>query len=155
LIHKSASDLAGIRRSVATVGRLSDNLLRVGPFRLGLDGVLSWVPGIGEIYSMGAAVFIIVQGVRARVPVHILLGCAALMGSRTLISAVPLAGPLAADLFLAHRLSAKMVVRAIDKMLPGGAPPASEPQAGTGRTHLDHLHRSGHGARQAAGNICP
>jgi hypothetical protein len=113
--------LLNIRHSVATVGRLSDSLVRFGPFRLGLDGVLSWIPGVGEIYSTGAAAFIIVQGVRARVPVHVLVACAALMGSRTVVSAVPLAGPLAADLFLAHRLSANMVVRAIDKMLPTGA----------------------------------
>lgn len=123
----SAPDLVSIRRSVAAVGRLSDSLVRVGPFRLGIDGVLSWVPVVGEIYSASAAAFIIIQGVRARVPVPVLLGCAALMGSRTLVSAVPLAGPLAADFFLAHRLSAKMVVRAIDKMLPEGATPRPEP----------------------------
>jgi hypothetical protein len=117
--------LLTIRHSVAAVGKLSDSLVRFGPFRLGLDGVLSWIPGVGELYSTGAAAFIIVQGVRARVPVHVLVGCAALMGSRTVVSAVPLAGPLAADLFLAHRLSAKMVVRAIDKMLPAGAVPAA------------------------------
>ena len=123
----SAPDLVRIRHSVAAVGRLSDSLFRLGPFRLGIDGVLSWIPVVGEVYSAGAAAFIIVQGVRARVPAHVLLGCAALMGSRTLISAVPLAGPLAADLFLAHRLSAKMVVRAIDKMLPDGATPTPDP----------------------------
>jgi hypothetical protein len=120
--------LLSIRHSVAAVGRLSDSLIRFGPFRLGIDGVLSWIPGVGEIYSTGAAAFIIVQGARARVPVHVLAACAVLMGGRTLVSVVPLAGPLAADLFLAHRLSAKMVVRAIDKMLPVGAvPTAPEP----------------------------
>ena len=124
---RSVGELARIRDSVAVVGRLSDSLVRLGPFRLGVDGVLSWIPGVGEIYSTGAAVFIIVQGVRAQVPVHVLVACAALMGGRTVVSAVPLAGPLAADLFLAHRLSAKMVVRAIDKMLPAGAVPA-EPE---------------------------
>jgi hypothetical protein len=128
MIRAPEPDLLAIRRSVATVGRLSDGLIRMGPFRLGLDGVLSWIPGVGEIYSAGAAAFIIVQGVRARVPLHVLLGCAALMGSRTVVAAVPLAGPLAADLFLAHRLSARMVVRAIDKMLPVDVlPPPPEP----------------------------
>jgi hypothetical protein len=40
------------------------------------------------------------------------------MGGRTVISAVPLAGPAAADLFTAHRWSARLVVQAIDQMLP-------------------------------------
>jgi hypothetical protein len=41
-----------------------------------------------------------------------------MMGGRTVVSAVPLAGPAAADLFTAHRWSARLVVQAIDRMLP-------------------------------------
>jgi hypothetical protein len=124
---RSAVELARIRDSVAIVGRLSDSLVRLGPFRLGVDGVLSWVPGLGEAYSTIAGAFIIVQGFRAGVPLHILFICAGLMMSRTTISAIPLAGPMAADLFTAHRWSAKLVVRSIDARLPvwaksGGAP---------------------------------
>ena len=121
---RSAAELERIRDSVAIVGRLSDSLVRWGPFRLGLDGVLSWIPGVGELYSASAAGFILIQGWRAGVPLATLILCAALMGSRTVVSAIPLAGPLAADLFLAHRVSAKLVVRAIDTMLSAGAPPA-------------------------------
>ena len=115
---RSAAELARIRDSVAIVGRLSDSLFRLGPFRLGLDGVLSWIPGLGEVYSVAAAAFILVQGLRAGVPLRILALCAVLMSSRTLISAIPLVGPAAADLFTAHRWSARLVVRAIDARLP-------------------------------------
>ncbi len=121
-------ELARIRDSVALVGRLSDSLVRFGPLRLGVDGVLSWIPGVGELYSTAAAAFILVQGVRAGVAPHILLVCAGLMASRTAVSAIPIAGPAAADLFTAHRWSAKLVVRAIDAKLPlwaqGGGGPA-------------------------------
>jgi hypothetical protein len=120
-------ELARIRDSVAIVGRLSDSLVRFGPFRLGVDGVLSWIPGVGEAYSMIAGAFIIVQGLRAGVPAHILLLCAALMASRTTVSAIPFAGPLAADLFTAHRWSAKLVVQAIDAQLPIQARSAGAP----------------------------
>jgi hypothetical protein len=122
------ADLLNIRHSVETIGRLSDNLVRYGPFRLGLDGVLSWIPGVGELYSTAAAAFILVQGVRARVPAPTLLVCAALMASRTVIGAVPLAGPAVADLFLAHRISARLVVKAIDAMLLTDASPAPAPR---------------------------
>jgi len=114
----SPAELVRVRDSVAAVGRLSDSLFRLGPISLGIDGVLSWIPGLGELYSTAAAGFIIVQGFRARVPLTTLATCAALMGSRTVISAIPLAGPLAADLFLAHRISARLVVKAIDAKLP-------------------------------------
>jgi len=123
----SAPELIKIRNSVETVGRLSDSLVRFGPLRLGLDGVLSWIPGVGEIYSAGAAAFIIVQGVRAGVPTSTLIVCGGLMASRTVVSAIPLAGPAVADIFLAHRISAKLVVKAIDRMLPVEIRPAPQP----------------------------
>ena len=46
----STAELVRLRDSVALVGRLSDSLVHFGPFRLGLDGVLSWIPGVGELY---------------------------------------------------------------------------------------------------------
>ena len=124
LREPTVPELLKIRESVQSVGRLSDSLVHFGPFRLGVDGVLSWIPGVGEAYSLLAGGFIIAQGVRARVPAPVLLTCAALMGSRTVVSAVPLAGAVAADLFTAHRWSAKLVIQAIDKMLPVEARPA-------------------------------
>jgi hypothetical protein len=114
---RDQASLEKIRSSVDRLGKLSDGLIRIGPFGIGLDGVLSWVPGVGELYSAAAAAFILVQGVRARVPAHILIICAALMASRTAVSVVPLAGPAFADFFVAHKWSARLVVAAIDKKL--------------------------------------
>jgi hypothetical protein len=116
-------DLHGIRRSVDLAGRLSDSLVRLGPLSLGLDGVLDWIPGVGEAYSLAAGAFIVGQGVRAGVPAGTLAVAAALMLGRTAITAVPLAGPLAADLLTSHRFAARMVCAAIDKKIEarGGA----------------------------------
>ena len=113
-------DLERIRRSVELVGRLSDGLIRIGPWGIGIDGVLSWIPGVGEVYNVLAGGFILIQGARAKVPLHILLGASALLASRMAFDAIPLGGPLAADLFIAHRWSAKMVVKAIDKRIANG-----------------------------------
>jgi hypothetical protein len=110
-------DLERIRRSVELVGRLSDGLIRIGPWGIGIDGVLSWIPGVGEIYSALAGGFILVQGARAKVPAHILLAAAALLISRMGFDAIPLAGPLAADIFIAHKWAARLVTGAIDKKL--------------------------------------
>jgi hypothetical protein len=126
LVASSDDQLLRIRDSVAFVGRMSDGLLRLGPLSLGIDGVLSWVPGLGEVYSTAAGAFILIQGVRAGVPVTTLALAGGLMLSRTAVSAIPLAGPLAADLFTAHRWSARLVVGAIDRKLGRLAP--AEPQ---------------------------
>jgi ethanolamine transporter EutH len=114
-------DLQAIRASVALIGRLSDGLIRVGPLSLGLEGVLSWIPGLGELYGSGAAAFLLIQGARARVPASTLLAAAALMGGRTLISAIPIAGAAASDLLTAHKWSARMIVAAIDRRLTADA----------------------------------
>jgi len=108
-----------IRDSVAMVGRLSDGLVRLGPLGIGLDGVLSWVPGVGEAYGAAAGAFLVIQGARAGVSVPLLLGAAAMMSVRTSLAAVPLIGPVFADLFTAHSWSARMIVRAIDRKLAG------------------------------------
>jgi hypothetical protein len=124
MLNRTTSDaqLLKIRDSVALVGRLSDGLLRFGPLSLGVDGVLSWVPGLGEVYSAAAGGFILVQGLRAGVPATTLALAGGLMLSRTAVSAIPLAGPLAADLFTAHRWSARLIIGAIDRKLGRLAP---------------------------------
>jgi hypothetical protein len=110
-------DLLAIRASVDRMGRLSDNIFHIGPLSIGLDGVLSWIPAVGELYSAGAAVFLIGQGLRARVDIGTLVVCGALMASRTAITAVPLLGPLASDVLTMHKWSARLIVAAIDRKL--------------------------------------
>jgi hypothetical protein len=114
-------DLLAIRRSVEAVGKFSDGLLRVGPFSIGADGLMAWIPVAGEIYSAAAAAFLLIQAVRARVPLPTLLAAGVLMGGRTVITAIPVAGPLAADMLTMHRWSAKLIIRAIDRRLAAGA----------------------------------
>jgi hypothetical protein len=114
---KSAPELRAIRDSVALVGRLSDSLVHLGPFSLGIDGVLSWIPGLGDVYSTAAGAFIVVQGARAGVSSSVLGGAAMLLVLRTAVGAVPVAGSAFADFFTAHKWAAAMVVRAIDEKL--------------------------------------
>jgi hypothetical protein len=127
-MHRTDPELLAIRRSVERVGRFSDGLLRIGPFRLGAEAALSWIPGVGEAYGAVAAVFLIGQGLRAGVPLTTLAVCAALMGGRTLITAIPIGGPLAADALALHGLSARMIVAAIDAELARRGRPTPAPR---------------------------
>jgi Domain of unknown function (DUF4112) len=127
-MYKSDADLRAIRDSVSLVGRLSDSIVRFGPFSLGIDGVLSWIPGVGEAYSVLAGGFIVLQGARAGVPLPVLAGAVAILGFRTVASAVPIAGSVFSDVFTAHRWASRMVVRSIDRKL-GPAAYDGEPAA--------------------------
>ncbi len=119
---RTDAELRSIRDSVSLVGHLSDSIVRLGPFSLGIDGVLSWIPGVGEVYSLGAGAFILAQGYRAGVPASVLASAALVLGIRTMGDTVPIAGALFADVFTAHKWAARMVVRAIDQRL--GVPTA-------------------------------
>lgn len=121
---KSDAELRAIRDSVALVGRLSDGLLRIGPFSLGIDGVLSWLPGLGDLYSTVAGGFIVLQGARAGAPLPVLGAAALLIGCRTFVGAVPVAGAAFADVFTAHKWAAAMIVRSIDERLRAPGPTA-------------------------------
>ena len=116
-MYRTDAELRTIRDQVSLVGRLSDSIVRIGPFSLGIDGVLSWIPGVGEIYSLGAGAFILVQGARAGVPASVLAQAAFVLGIRVFGDAIPLAGPVFADVFTAHKWAANMVVRSIDQRL--------------------------------------
>lgn len=128
-MSRQEPDLHAIRASVSAVGKFSDGWLRIGPLRLGADAALSWIPVVGEFYSGAAAVFILAQGARARVPLGTLLAAGALMGGRTLITALPFAGPPIADMLALHGVSARMIVRAIDQRLAarGDISPSGRP----------------------------
>jgi len=115
------SELRSIRDSVSLVGRLSDGLVRLGPFSLGVDGVLSWIPAVGEVYSVCAGAFILVQGARAGVSAAVLARAAFILGIRTFGDAVPIAGALFADVFTAHKWAANMIVDEIDRRLEAPA----------------------------------
>lgn len=123
----SQSELLTIRASVDRMGRLSDNIFRFGPWSIGLDGVLSWIPAVGEVYSTGAAIFLIGQGLRARVDPGTLVVCGALMAGRTVITAVPLVGPVVSDVLTMHKWSAKLIVAAIDRKLSNFASRNEQP----------------------------
>ena len=123
---------------MALAGRLSDSLVHIGPFSLGIDGVLSWVPGLGDLYSTLAGGFIVVQGARAGVSGPVLGGAALLIACRTVVGAIPIAGSAFADFFTAHKWAAAMVVRSIDERL-GVAMSASSASSGSRPTHRSRL----------------
>jgi hypothetical protein len=130
-MRQNEKRLRDLRDSVAFVGRMSDGLVRLGPFSLGIDGVLSWLPGVGDVYSVLAGAFIVLQGARAGVPAPSLLAATALLGVRTIAGSVPVAGAAFADLFTAHRWAAAIIVGAIDRKLGVSvdADPAWRPRA--------------------------
>jgi len=120
---RTQAEVDGARRSIARIGKLSDNIVSVGPFGIGLDGMLAWVPGLGDAYSLGAGGLLLLLGLRARAPFVSLMQVAALVGLRSVVggAAIPFLGPIyaaagaAVDLFRGHKMSADLLIKAIDR----------------------------------------
>ncbi|QUD89457.1 DUF4112 domain-containing protein [Phenylobacterium montanum] len=132
---ETLDDVARIRASLENVGRLSDNILQLGRFGIGLDGLLAWVPAVGTLYSLGAGGYLLLQGWRARLPVATLVTGLVLLSARSLVTALGesflpfLPVELVVDVFRAHKWTADLMLRAIDatRYVEGGVSLGAKP----------------------------
>lgn len=114
IFAKSHLDLHNIRNNVERVKKLSDNVVGVGPLGVGLDGLLTWIPGAGELYSLGAGGLIIMDAVRARSAPMIVIQIVAIILIDTVAGSLPVAGKVADVLFTGHKWSADMLINHMD-----------------------------------------
>lgn len=101
-------------KSADTIKRLSDRLIGIGPFGLGLDGVLSWVPVVGPLYSMGAGGLLLIHGMSSGASFFTLLRMLAYVAVDTATDAVPIAGSMVDTLFPGHLMAAKALQKDIE-----------------------------------------
>lgn len=110
-----------IWRSVNVIKKLSDRVVGIGPFGLGIDGVLAWIPAAGPAYSVGAGVFLVVQGVRSGASGSTLARMVGYLAADTATSAVPVIGWAVDTLFPGHLMAATALQKDIEDR--HGAPP--------------------------------
>jgi hypothetical protein len=79
-------------RNAERIKKLSDNLIKIGPWGLGLDGVLAWVPAAGTIYSVGTGALLLYEGVKAEASAWTLTRMAGYMIVNSAMSDVPVVG---------------------------------------------------------------
>jgi len=118
MAKRSIGDIEKIWSNVEGVKKLSDRAVGLGPFGVGLDGLLTWVPVVGTVYSVGAAGWLLVQGIRARATPVTLLQMASFLGLDTATTAVGEVIPFAPDvvdlLFPGHLMAAKALQKDIE-----------------------------------------
>ena len=68
MARRSIKDIEKIWSNVEGVKKLSDRVIGLGPFGVGLDGLVTWIPGLGIVYSVGASLFLLFEalGIRAQ-----------------------------------------------------------------------------------------
>ncbi len=124
MLARTRADIDTIYDSVETVKRLSDRIIGIGPINIiGLDGILSWFPGIGIFYSVAASLLLLSQALRARVSFGTLFVSTLILLANDLpeaFSLLPVVGEFGAainTLFQGHLYAAHLIQKDIEKTL--------------------------------------
>jgi hypothetical protein len=100
-------------RNAERIKRLSDELIKIGPWGIGLDGVLAWVPAAGTIYSLGSGGLLFYEGVQAGASAWTLTRMAAYMVVNSAMSDVPVVGWAMDTLFRGQLMAANALQKDI------------------------------------------
>lgn len=111
-------EILRIHRQVDRIRRYSDRLVGIGPFGIGIDGVLAWVPVAGTVYSAGAGAWLVAQAIRSKASSATLLRMVGYLGLDTATSAVPVAGQAVDFLFPGHLMAATALLKDIEARHP-------------------------------------
>jgi len=102
-------------RRAERIKLLSDRVVGVGPWGIGVDGVLAWVPVAGTVYSVGAAALLLNEAVQAGAGRPTLIRMAAYLGLDSVASGVPLIGWAVDTLFTGHAFAARALQKDIER----------------------------------------
>ena len=111
-------------RSADVIKRLSDRVIGLGPFGIGLDGILAWIPGANVVYGVGAGAMLMFEGLRAKASLGTLARMAMYIAADNMTDAVPLAGQLVDMIFPGHLMAANALQKDIEERhgAPEGVP---------------------------------
>lgn len=118
MAKRSLRDIEKIWSNVEGVKKLSDRAVGFGPFGIGLDGLLTWIPVVGTAYSVGAAGWLMIQALRASASPGTLFRMAGYLGLDSATTAVGEVVPFAPDVvdffFPGHLMAAKALQKDIE-----------------------------------------
>jgi hypothetical protein len=116
--------------SAERIKRLADRLIGLGPFSVGLDGLLAFVPVAGTLFSLAAGAWLLLEAIRVRASPFTLARMTFYVGLRTLASIVPLEGWLVDFFFRGHMFAARALQKDIAARF--GEPPREAVKAASG-----------------------
>ena len=118
MAKRSIRDIEKIWSNVEGVRKLSDRAVGAGPFGVGLDGLLTWVPVVGSAYTVGAAAWLLVQAMKARASPSTVLRMMTYLGVDTVLTvggeAVPVASDVLDFFFQGHGMAARALQKDIE-----------------------------------------
>jgi hypothetical protein len=102
-------------RNAERIKRLSDRLVGWGPFGVGLDTLLAWVPGANLIYSVGAGGLLVWEALQAKASRGAVARMLIYLGLNSAMTEFPIVGWALDSLFPGHLLAGRALQRDIEK----------------------------------------
>jgi len=97
-----AEEARGAWLKAERIKRIADRLVGLGPFSIGLDGLLAVVPVAGTLFSLGAGAWLLSIALEVRASPATIARMAFFVGFRTLVSIIPIEGSIVDILFRGH-----------------------------------------------------
>ena len=114
MARRSIRDIENIWSNVEGVKKLSDRVIGIGPFGLGLDAMLTWVPVVGTVYTVGTGGWLMLQALRAKATPATLARMGAYMAIDTATGTVPIAGDIVDTFFPGQLMAARALQKHIE-----------------------------------------
>ncbi|WP_313445098.1 DUF4112 domain-containing protein [Brevundimonas sp.] len=114
MAKRSIRDIENIWSNVEGVKKLSDRVIGIGPFGMGLDAMLTWVPIVGTAYTVGTGGWLMLQAVRAKATPATLARMGAYMAIDTATGTVPIAGDIVDTFFPGQLMAARALQKHIE-----------------------------------------
>ena len=118
MARRTVADIEKIWSNVEGIKKLSDRTVGIGPFGIGLDGLLTWIPVVGTAYSVGAAGWLLLQATRAKASPGTMARMIGYLGLDSATTAVGEVIPFAPDVvdffFPGHLMAAKALQKDIE-----------------------------------------
>ena len=106
----------GTRARLRRLAWLLDSSVRLpGGLRIGLDGVLGLVPGVGDLLAALLSSYIVAEAARLRVPGSVLLRMVSNIGVELVIGLVPVVGDLFDMVFKANERNVRLIENWLDQ----------------------------------------
>ncbi len=111
----SDSSEADTRKRLQQLAWILDSSIRLpGGFRIGVDGILGLIPGLGDAVGAGLSSYIVVKAVRLNVPVIILIRMIINVGLELIIGVIPIIGDLFDFMYKANERNVRLINAHLD-----------------------------------------
>ncbi len=114
MARRTVGDIEKIWSNVEGIKKLSDRVVGIGPFGIGMDGLLTWVPIVGTAYTVGAAGWLLYQARQAKASTGTIAKMVGYLAFDTATGTVPIAGDIVDTLFPGHLMAARALQKEIE-----------------------------------------